>query len=63
MLVLLPPSEGKSPARRRGNPVAIDALSFPELAAAREEMLDRLVATSALDDAHERLDVGASLRA
>ena len=41
MLILLPPSEGKS-APRRGHPLRLGALSFPELYDARAEMLDAL---------------------
>ncbi len=44
MLVLLPPSEGKSTSRRRSAPVDVDRLSFPELNATRERLLDDLVA-------------------
>lgn len=42
MLILLPPSEGKT-APRRGAPLDLAGLSSPELAAAREEVLDALV--------------------
>ena len=41
MLVLLPPSEGKTPPRR-GRPVDLAALSHPELTAAREAVLRAL---------------------
>jgi len=41
VLILLPPSEGKS-APRRGHPLRLGALSFPELYDARAEMLDAL---------------------
>lgn len=41
MLILLPPSEGKA-APRRGRPLRLDALSFPELYDARGAMLDAL---------------------
>jgi uncharacterized protein len=41
VLVLLPPSEGKA-APRRGRPVDLASLAFPELAAAREAVLDAL---------------------
>lgn len=43
MLVLLPPSEGKT-APRRGKPLDLATLSFPALTATREAVLDSLVA-------------------
>ena len=42
MLILLPPSEGKS-AARRGKPLDLSTLDFAELTAPRERMLDALV--------------------
>lgn len=42
MLVLLPPSEAKTPARR-GAALDLETLSFPELTASRERVLDALV--------------------
>ncbi len=42
VLILLPPSEGKT-APRRGRPLDLDALSFPTLTAARREVLGALV--------------------
>ena len=42
MLILLPPSEGKT-AARRGKPLDLDTLSFPELGPARVRVLDALV--------------------
>ena len=48
MLILLPPSEGKT-APRRGKPLDLEALSFPELTAARTEVLDALVSLCAGD--------------
>ena len=42
MLILLPPSEGKTPARR-GKPLDLATLAFPELAAPRQAVLDALV--------------------
>ena len=49
MLILLPPSEGKT-APRRGRPVDLPSLSFPTLTSARTEVLDALV-TSCTSDA------------
>ncbi len=43
MLILLPPSEGKS-APRRGKPLDLAALSFPSLREPRATVLDALVA-------------------
>lgn len=45
MLILLPPSQGKTPPRR-GRPVDLEALSYPELTACRRTMLDTLAAAS-----------------
>lgn len=42
MLILLPPSEGKS-APRRGKPLNLDALDFTSLSPARSAVLDALV--------------------
>lgn len=42
MLILLPPSEGKT-APRRGKPLDLGTLSLPDLAPARERVLDALV--------------------
>ena len=46
MLILLPPSEGKT-APRRGNRLDLDRLSFAGLTGAREQLLDALVRTCA----------------
>lgn len=43
MLVLLPPSEGKAATPRRGKPLDLDVLSFPELTATRGRVLTELV--------------------
>ena len=43
MLIVLPPSEGKN-VPRRGRPVDLSELSFPGLTAARERVLEALVA-------------------
>lgn len=62
MLVLLPPSEGKTPAAsRRRRPVDLTSLSWPELSAARSTVLHALSTASASPDALRVLDVGASL--
>ena len=42
MLILLPPSEGKT-APRRGKPLDLGTLSLPDLTPAREKVLDALV--------------------
>ncbi|HET7691227.1 MAG TPA: peroxide stress protein YaaA [Nocardioidaceae bacterium] len=48
MLILLPPSEGKT-APKRGFPVQLDALSFPELSEHRAEMVGALVSLCTTD--------------
>lgn len=62
MLILLPPSEGKT-AATHGGPVDLEELSFPELTGARAEVLSALAAASLHPDAHSILGVGASLGA
>ncbi|RNI17898.1 YaaA family protein [Flexivirga caeni] len=62
MLILLPPSETKTP-RRRGAPLDLDTVSFPELTPARDRVIDVLAAASTRTDALEVLGVGASLAA
>ncbi|MCH8628451.1 peroxide stress protein YaaA [Arsenicicoccus piscis] len=62
MLIMLPPSETKTP-RRRGAPVRPDRLSFPELSGPRAEVAQALAAVSALPDATERLGVSPGLAA
>ncbi|HET8615466.1 MAG TPA: peroxide stress protein YaaA [Actinomycetales bacterium] len=64
MLVLLPPSEGKTPAAsRRRRPVDLDALSWPELSASRSTVIAAVAEVSARPDALQVLGVGASLAA
>ncbi|MFI5707506.1 YaaA family protein [Kribbella sp. NPDC051620] len=60
MLILLPPSEGKS-GRSRGNAVDLPSLSFPELNDVRETVLESLAKVSSTEDAYGVLNVGASL--
>lgn len=55
MLILLPPSEGKS-APRRGKPLDLGALSFPQLTQARAETLDALVTLCSDDSGSDDVD-------
>lgn len=61
MLVLLPPSEGKTAADDGGPPLALESLTAPGLTATRERVLDALVAVSSRPDALEVLGVGSRL--
>ncbi|MGY4642843.1 YaaA family protein [Cellulomonas sp. URHB0016] len=61
MLVLLPPSEGKTPPRASGPALDLDALSSPGLTPLRQKILDALHDVSARDDAVAVLGVGAGL--
>ena len=61
MLVLLPPSEGKT-AARRGKPLDLSALSFPELTPAREAMVERLVDLAVREPDGLRAALGLSER-
>ncbi|MFD1211656.1 YaaA family protein [Arthrobacter sp. GCM10027362] len=62
MLILLPPSEGKT-AAAAGEPFKLSELHFPELTAARQEVLAALAHVSSSPGALARLGVGASLAA
>jgi uncharacterized protein len=64
VLILLPPSEGKT-VPRRGRPLDLTALRFPSLTEARERVLGALVALCRADPdrAATTLDVPASQRA
>ncbi|UFU01676.1 peroxide stress protein YaaA [Ruania suaedae] len=60
MLILLPPSEGKTPPPR-GRPVDLTALARPDLRPHRIRALRELSEVSRAPDAHQRLGVGDSL--
>ncbi len=60
VLILLPPSEGKT-AAGKGRPLDLTSLAFPELTDARAEVLGALSKISAHDDAKTVLKVGESL--
>ncbi len=62
MLVLLPPSEGKT-SPRRGRPLDLAALGHPDLTATREDVLTALTELSARPEAAAVLGVGATLGA
>lgn len=62
MLILLPPSEGKTPAVG-ADAADWSALSFPALNSARAKVLEALGTVSAHEDALALLGVGASLSA
>jgi cytoplasmic iron level regulating protein YaaA (DUF328/UPF0246 family) len=62
VLILLPPSEGKTPALG-GDAVDWASLSFPGLNSYRAKVLEALGTVSAHEDALALLGVGASLRA
>ncbi|MFP5367590.1 MAG: YaaA family protein, partial [Actinomycetes bacterium] len=61
MLILLPPSEGKT-AAGGGHPLDLASLAFPRLTDARREVLTALSKVSARSDAHAVLSVGHSLK-
>lgn len=60
VLILLPPSEGKT-APVRGDALDLASLSSPALGPTREAVLDALVAASARPDAVDVLGVGAGI--
>ena len=59
--MLLPPSEGKTPAPRTGPRLALDALAHPGLTPVRRTVLEALVEVSARPDALAVLGVGAGV--
>ena len=59
MLILLPPSEGKT-AAARGKGLDLDSLSIPDLTAARREMVEALVEVSGTPEAASLLGVPAT---
>ncbi|MFC0582754.1 YaaA family protein [Micrococcoides hystricis] len=61
MKILLPPSEGKTPAAPTHAPTDLDALLFQQLRADRELVMAGLAEVSASADALTRLKVGKSL--
>jgi cytoplasmic iron level regulating protein YaaA (DUF328/UPF0246 family) len=61
VLVLLPPSEGKT-AARRGKPLDLATLSFPGLTSTRELVLERLVDLATSDPEGLRRVLGLSAR-
>lgn len=63
MLVLLPPSEGKTAPSRRRRPLDLDALSSPGLTPLREKVLTALVEASARPGAADVLGVPPGLAA
>lgn len=60
MLILLPPSEGKT-AAPTGTPARLEDLSFPGLTDARRHVLAAVREASSAQDAHAVLGVGPSL--
>lgn len=62
MLIMLPPSEGKTPPQN-GTPLDFDELLFPGLSGERRTVVQELQAVSSLVNAHEVLKVGKSLTA
>jgi cytoplasmic iron level regulating protein YaaA (DUF328/UPF0246 family) len=60
VLVLLPPSEGKADANRKGRPLDLTALSLPELTPARERVVEALIRLSAGPDEPARTALGLS---
>lgn len=62
MIILLPPSESKTPATQ-GEPLNLDTLAFPQLAHMRRQVLSTLIQASTGNDRYERLHVSPRLSA
>jgi hypothetical protein len=60
VLILLPPSEGKN-RPRRGRPLDLGTLSFPELTPLRTAVVETVARLSAEPDAARRLEVNPNL--
>ena len=60
MLILLPPSEGKT-QRRRGRTLDLETLSFPQLTGLRTRVIEGVGEISARPDAHRLLGVSPNL--
>ncbi len=60
MLILLPPSEGKTPPRR-GRSLDLGTLSFPELTSLRESLVGTVARLSSEPDAARLLEVNPNL--
>ena len=60
MMILLPPSEGKT-APQTGSPLDFNELLFPELSGERRTLIQELQVVSSLAGAHEILRVGKTL--
>ena len=60
MLILLPPSEGKT-QRRRGRALDLETLSFPQLTGLRTRVIEGVGEISARPDAHRLLGVSPNL--
>jgi uncharacterized protein len=63
VLILLPPSQSHAEAPRRGRPLDPARLSFPELAATRQQVLAALIEASTGTDAAQRFSVSERLLA
>ncbi|AGG67122.1 peroxide stress protein YaaA [Corynebacterium callunae] len=61
MLIVLPPSETKTPGGK-GKPLALDKLSFPQLNAVRAQLIEDLSALE-VDEAMQLLGISENLRA